>query len=57
MIDYARPTMLAETALKDLHSAMLDKRYDKALAEAKAALQHLADIITAIEHARKNDAA
>jgi hypothetical protein len=55
MIDYARPTMMAETALKDLHNAMLDKRYQRAMEEAKAALQHVADIIIAIEHARKNE--
>ena len=57
MIDYARPTIQAETALKFLHDAMLNKRYDKAMEEAKTVLQHVADIIIAIEHARKNDAA
>ena len=41
MIDYARPTMLAENALNDLHNAMLEKRYDDAL---EFALQALADI-------------
>ena len=55
MIDYASPTMKAETALKRLHDAMLDKRYQRAMEEAKAALQHVADIIIAIEHTRKKD--
>jgi hypothetical protein len=30
MIDYAYPTMMAEKALKDLHDAMLERRYDDA---------------------------
>jgi glutamate 5-kinase len=30
MIDYAYPTMMAEKALKDLHDAMLSRRYDAA---------------------------
>ena len=55
MIDYASPTIKAETALKRLHDAMLDKRYQRAMEEAKAALQHIADIIIAIEHTRKKD--
>ena len=55
MIDYARPTMLAERALKNLHDAMLDRRYDKAIREAKEALEHIADALVAIEHARKKD--
>ncbi len=55
MIDYAHPTMMAEKALKDLHEAMLLRRYEKALVEGKAALQHIADALVAIEHARKKD--
>lgn len=31
MIDYAHPTMMAENALKDLHKAMLDRRYEEAI--------------------------
>ncbi len=30
-LDYAYPTMMAEKALKDLHNAMLENRYDDAL--------------------------
>jgi hypothetical protein len=55
MIDYARPTMLAEMALKRLHDAMLQRRYEKALREGKEALEHIADALMAIEHARKKD--
>lgn len=35
MIDYAYPTMMAEKALKELHEAMLGRRFDDA---RKAAL-------------------
>jgi hypothetical protein len=31
LIDYARPTMLAENALKELHKAMLRKDYKTAV--------------------------
>ena len=30
MIDYAYPTMMAERALKQLHDAMLERKYDAA---------------------------
>lgn len=30
IIDYARPTMLAERALKDMHNAVLERRYEEA---------------------------
>jgi hypothetical protein len=30
MIDYAYPTMMAEKALKDLHNAMLQRKYEEA---------------------------
>ena len=55
MIDYAHPTMMAERALKNLHDAMLERRYEKAIREAKEALQHVADALVAIENARKKD--
>ena len=38
MIDYARPTMMAEKALKELHDAMLMKQYDQALEFALIAI-------------------
>lgn len=34
LIDYAYPAMMAEKALKDLHEAMLLKKYDEALKHA-----------------------
>lgn len=30
IIDYAKPTILAEKALKDMHNAVLERRYDEA---------------------------
>lgn len=38
MIDYAMPTMQAERALKDLHNAMLERRYADALEHALIAI-------------------
>jgi len=38
MIDYAMPAMMAEKALKDLHDAMLENRYDAALEYALQAI-------------------
>ena len=40
MIDYAYPTMMAEKALKDLHDAMLERRYGDA---KEAALRCVAE--------------
>lgn len=60
MIDYAYPTMMAEKALKDLHDAMLRRRYEeaieagfKAIAEAKLAINAIRHTI---EEAAKNEA-
>lgn len=38
IIDYARPTMMAEKALKDMHNAVLEKKYDEAKELALEAL-------------------
>lgn len=50
MIDYAHPTMMAEKALKDLHNAMLERRYAdaieygyKAMVETKLAINAIKD--------------
>ena len=57
MIDYAYPTMMAEKASKDLHDAMLERRYDDAkeaalrcIAETKIA-RHAIEIME--DHATK----
>jgi hypothetical protein len=50
MIDYAYPTMMAEKALKDLHNAMLDKKYAEALKLAMDAAMQIKDIQFAVVH-------
>lgn len=50
MIDYAHPTMMAEKALRDLHNAMLDKKFDEALDHGMRALVETRMAINAIKH-------
>lgn len=38
IVDYAHPAMMAEKALKEMHWAMLDNDFDKALEFALAAI-------------------
>jgi hypothetical protein len=52
VIDYSYPTMMAETALKELHKAMLDRQYEeaieqglKAIAEARLAIHAIRETI------------
>jgi len=54
IIDYARPTMLAERALKDMHNAMLEKRYDDAVSHLMEASVQLADAFKAVVVEREN---
>lgn len=53
MIDYAFPTMMAEKALKDLHYAMLNNDYQRALDAAARALEQTKEAVKAIEHMRQ----
>lgn len=46
MVDYAYPCMMAEKALKNLHNAMLENKYDAAL---EAGLEALADVRLTIQ--------
>lgn len=55
MIDYAKPTMLAENALSNLHNAMLEKRYDDALEFALQALAETKLAYHAIVVMKEND--
>jgi hypothetical protein len=48
MIDYAHPTMMAEKALKELHNAMLMRRYDEALEKGMEAITEIRLAIHAI---------
>jgi hypothetical protein len=55
MIDYAHPTMMAEKALKDLHNAMLDKKYSEAIDHGIKALVETRMAINAIKHTMENN--
>lgn len=46
--DYAHPTIMAERALKELHDAVLDKNYEKALEKSREAAKHVWDIQEAL---------
>ena len=48
MNDYARPTMMAEKALKDLHTAMLERNYSEAWKCGLDAILHVKDTLHAI---------
>ena len=48
MIDYAYPTMMAEKALKDLHDAMLRRRYDEAVEAGLVAVRETCLALQAI---------
>ena len=53
LIDYARPCMMAERAMRDLHEAMLMKDYDIALEHAMAALIETRLAMAAIRHEKE----
>lgn len=50
LIDYAYPCMMAERALKDLHDAMLLKKYDEALKHAETAMFEVRMTAASIRH-------
>jgi hypothetical protein len=54
VIDYAYPTMMAEKALKDMHNAMLERRYVDAITHVLDASQHLNGVMEAIVVEREN---
>mgnify|MGYP006302376209 CR=1 FL=1 len=56
MIDYAYPTMMAEKALKDLHNAMLDKQYEKAIEAGMEAIVACRTAISSIRHMQERAA-
>jgi hypothetical protein len=55
LIDYAMPCMKAESALKRLHDAMLNKKYDDALEEALDALVEVKMTYNAVLHAKEQE--
>jgi hypothetical protein len=50
VVDYAAPCMKAERALKDLHDAMLERKYDQAIEAALQALVETKLTLNAIKH-------
>jgi hypothetical protein len=54
IIDYARPTMLAEKALKDMHNAVIERRYEDAKECALEALTQVGLAYSAICVEEKN---
>ena len=46
--------MLAEKALKDMHNAMLEKRYEDAMDSVVDAMHHLGAVVRAIDVERRN---
>ena len=50
LIDYASPCMKADRALKNLHDAMLDRKYEEAIEAALQALVETKLTLNAIRH-------
>jgi hypothetical protein len=57
MKDYAYPTIQAERCLKDLHDAVLDKKWDKAHERSKEVIKWVWEIQEALFEMRKVDEA
>ena len=53
MIDYAYPCMMAEKALKDLHDAMLENKYEQATEAGLRALAEVKLTLNAIKDAQE----
>lgn len=50
IVDYAYPCMMAEAALKKLHNAMLERRYDDAIEAGMEAAAQARLTVIAIRH-------
>lgn len=57
MKDYAYPTIMAEKCLKQLHDAVLDKRWGKAWEKSEEVAKWVLEIQEAIEEMKKRDGA
>lgn len=53
LIDYARPCMLAEKALKDVHHAMLARDHEEAYEKAVDCIAHVEAVLFAITHMKE----
>jgi hypothetical protein len=54
-LDYAYPAMQAETALKALHYAVLDKDYDRAIVEGLRAIVETRMAIAALKDMKEKN--
>lgn len=48
IVDYAKPTMMAERALRGMHEAVLAKRYDRAIELSVEATQWCGKVLSAL---------
>lgn len=55
IVDYARPCMDAEKALKDAHDAVLDKKFDEAMTKTMDALVSVRLMYGALRHMKERD--
>jgi hypothetical protein len=53
IVDYAKPLILAEKALKDMYNAALEGRLDTARDEGLAAITEIRLALAAINHERE----
>jgi len=56
IIDYAKPCMDAEKALKDAHDAVLDRKFDEAMTKTMDALVSVRLMQGALRHMKEKDA-
>lgn len=55
LVDYAMPCMMVEKAMKELHNAMLERDYDKALEHAKFAIVEAKMTYNAVLHEKEQN--
>jgi uncharacterized protein YbjQ (UPF0145 family) len=55
IVDYARPCMDAEKALKDAHDAVLDRKFDEAMTKTMDALVSVRLMYGALRHMKERD--
>ena len=55
MIDYAHPCMMAEKALKELHDAMLEQDYKRAMKAGMDAMVEVRMTMNAVNHMKEQN--
>jgi hypothetical protein len=53
LIDYARPCMMAEAALKHTHNAVLDNNLNEAIEQAYNSIIHCREMLIALRYMRE----